>query len=218
MTIRFKCECGKQYEVKDELAGKQAKCKSCGAKVLVPQPSAPEPLTTPDDDFWRDLPAADPAAPREYPVSPIQAPKKEPGGDRKKCPQCGSSKIRALWSGEAKEFREAKGRLSLVQPQRCLMCDHEWEPEPTRLVYGLGLLGFSIVVLFGLWLCWFGFGGVVGLVDPGFSDLRSPVTLITIGVIGASILLVGGASILFFVFRFFGVNLDDAEYDLDENE
>jgi hypothetical protein len=36
--ITFSCECGKRHQVKDELAGKRAKC-SCGKTLVIPQPS-----------------------------------------------------------------------------------------------------------------------------------------------------------------------------------
>ena len=35
--ITFSCECGKRYQLKDELAGKRAKC-SCGKTLMIPQP------------------------------------------------------------------------------------------------------------------------------------------------------------------------------------
>jgi hypothetical protein len=41
MAIRFKCsQCGKQYRVKDELAGKTAECQ-CGNKSVIPDLPAP---------------------------------------------------------------------------------------------------------------------------------------------------------------------------------
>ena len=37
MAIAFSCpECGKQYKVKDELAGKPVTCKTCSAAIRVP--------------------------------------------------------------------------------------------------------------------------------------------------------------------------------------
>ncbi len=35
--IKFRCECGKRYEVSDGLAGKTAKCKACRSALTVPQ-------------------------------------------------------------------------------------------------------------------------------------------------------------------------------------
>ena len=37
--ITFPCECGKRYQVKDELAGKRAKC-SCGKTLVIPSATA----------------------------------------------------------------------------------------------------------------------------------------------------------------------------------
>lgn len=52
--IRFKCACGKEYKLDDKLAGRKAKCKECGAAVVVPNPSVdglevelPEPTPQP---------------------------------------------------------------------------------------------------------------------------------------------------------------------------
>lgn len=38
MPISFDCQCGKNYSVKDEFAGKRAKCKACGRVNVVPEP------------------------------------------------------------------------------------------------------------------------------------------------------------------------------------
>ena len=39
--IEFKCDsCGKTFTVPDEYAGRSARCKGCGAKVIVPMPAA----------------------------------------------------------------------------------------------------------------------------------------------------------------------------------
>jgi hypothetical protein len=37
MSIRVACICGKQYNLKDEFAGRRAKCPACGAVIAVPQ-------------------------------------------------------------------------------------------------------------------------------------------------------------------------------------
>lgn len=53
MTISVKCSsCGKAYTVRDELAGKQAKCK-CGCPMVIPQPDAMQSLLD------EELPLAD---------------------------------------------------------------------------------------------------------------------------------------------------------------
>lgn len=35
MSIHVRCNCGKEYSVKDELAGKKLRCKACGAGVAI---------------------------------------------------------------------------------------------------------------------------------------------------------------------------------------
>ncbi len=55
MSIEFECDaCQKQYRVKDELAGKSAKC-TCGARLTIPELS-PEPMLE-QDDLFADLSA-----------------------------------------------------------------------------------------------------------------------------------------------------------------
>lgn len=58
MTISFQCQnCGKNFAVKDEMAGRAARCK-CGAAVTVPSPDAGL-----DDPFADDLSAFENVAP-----------------------------------------------------------------------------------------------------------------------------------------------------------
>lgn len=53
MTISVQCpECGKSYQLRDELAGQQAKCK-CGAVVAIPQPAAMQNLL--DEELEEEL-------------------------------------------------------------------------------------------------------------------------------------------------------------------
>ena len=49
MSIRFNCQCGKQYRVKDEMAGRKAKCSQCGQAFTIPQAShaSPDPNEIP---------------------------------------------------------------------------------------------------------------------------------------------------------------------------
>ena len=82
--ITFSCECGKRFQVKDELAGKRAKC-SCGKTLVIPklaavtQVSAPpstglratkpfRPETKPNEPTSHD--AANAAAPSASPATP----------------------------------------------------------------------------------------------------------------------------------------------------
>lgn len=41
MSITVHCECGKRFRLKDELAGKTLRCKSCGERVEIPSVSSP---------------------------------------------------------------------------------------------------------------------------------------------------------------------------------
>lgn len=36
MPVAFACSCGKKYSAPDEAAGKQTKCKACGATIRIP--------------------------------------------------------------------------------------------------------------------------------------------------------------------------------------
>lgn len=47
MSIRVKCQCGKQLAVKDEYAGKRVKCPGCGGAVVIPQA---QPAAKDDED------------------------------------------------------------------------------------------------------------------------------------------------------------------------
>jgi hypothetical protein len=42
MPIRFSCKCGKKYSVRDELAGRTARCGRCGASLIIPKLTAPK--------------------------------------------------------------------------------------------------------------------------------------------------------------------------------
>ena len=39
MAIVFRCECGKQFETRDEDAGRRARCPDCQRELIVPQPN-----------------------------------------------------------------------------------------------------------------------------------------------------------------------------------
>lgn len=61
--ITFQCpQCAKSYTVGDKLAGRKAKCKACGASVVVPQPKTQDTLEG-DVASWLGGDEADPLAP-----------------------------------------------------------------------------------------------------------------------------------------------------------
>lgn len=49
MTISVRCQCGKAFAARDELAGKRVKCPACGGVLQIPTPPAPA-LAPLDDD------------------------------------------------------------------------------------------------------------------------------------------------------------------------
>src|SRR5438876_7203 len=56
MPIAFQCGCGKQLRVRDDLAGKKARCPSCGTVLAVPSPREESTRITrkrPEDDVGR---------------------------------------------------------------------------------------------------------------------------------------------------------------------
>ncbi len=59
MSIRFSCtSCSSSYTVKDELAGKKARCKKCGKVVVIPQVEADDDLDPPDIAFLDEVAVA----------------------------------------------------------------------------------------------------------------------------------------------------------------
>ena len=75
MAISFACDCGKAFQVKDELAGRRARCPACGRILTVP-PAAPaaatydlaEPVAPPSP------PIARPSTDRPAPAEAVSAP------------------------------------------------------------------------------------------------------------------------------------------------
>ena len=95
--IRFKCQCGKRYAVKDTLAGKAATCKQCGAKVTVPTMlQLSQPLQ--DAETPRDIPPA--SEPRA--IAQKAAPLPSPVSEAAKVPEC-------LTSSPLQDSEETKG-------------------------------------------------------------------------------------------------------------
>lgn len=88
MSIEFACDCGKQFRVSEEYAGKRTKCPTCGIALVVPaMPESPAdddaayralsegPDPEPTSRDWREpsappLPA--PTGPRPLPIPPKQ--------------------------------------------------------------------------------------------------------------------------------------------------
>ena len=85
MPIKFKCPCGRAYQVADEHAGKRVKCRACGAMIPVPRAQgkpAQGAVGRPTPPVSRDQlsgPKEQPAGRKGSPVAPR----------RGHCPHCG---------------------------------------------------------------------------------------------------------------------------------
>ena len=68
--IKFCCpNCGKQFEVADDWAGKKARCKNCGNSFMVPMASIAEPPRVPRAQRPFPVPVASTAEPPPVPVA-----------------------------------------------------------------------------------------------------------------------------------------------------
>ncbi|MHC4661782.1 MAG: hypothetical protein ACYS8W_08840 [Planctomycetota bacterium] len=76
MPIRVTCECGKNYSVKDGMAGKAFRCKICGEGIRIPDPR--------DDGK------------PEYESGPYLSQTKKVTEDEVRCPNCGRSMPKTL--------------------------------------------------------------------------------------------------------------------------
>lgn len=75
MSISITCDqCGKQYNVTEDLAGKRAKCKQCGAVLVIPSaqpaPDADSPLA--DLSALVDAEESSPSAPIPRPLATVR--------------------------------------------------------------------------------------------------------------------------------------------------
>jgi hypothetical protein len=83
MPINVFCpECGKTYKVKDEFAGKAAKCPQ-GHSLVIPRTGDDEPLTLSEND------PAEPPTAAERVSFPVRTTKRTGAAGKKHCPSCG---------------------------------------------------------------------------------------------------------------------------------
>ncbi len=90
--ITFACPgCGKNFQVKAELAGRKTKCPKCGQALLVPTPSAPVPVSTRSVEPPPRTPAPSPAevSKRAPPVSSLapSSPTPKPESESSRIPE-----------------------------------------------------------------------------------------------------------------------------------
>src|ERR1700691_3265369 len=98
--IVFACaSCQKKLSVKDELAGKRAKCPSCGESTTVPTPSENLVTAAPETAKRSPIPDSKPAVDAEHTLPP-------------KGPTSDVIPARTLPSGEAQSVNDSSGETS----------------------------------------------------------------------------------------------------------
>ena len=82
--ISARCECGKEFNVPKQYAGKRARCRFCGAVFTVGESPAAQPVADPGHTAVRpEIPIAQPIRARVLP--------REPAADTAACYYCGES-------------------------------------------------------------------------------------------------------------------------------
>lgn len=135
MSIEFSCSCGKKYKLRDELAGKKAKCAQCGKVLEVPMPPEPEAEVEPDGPV--DIYAVE---------DPVVA---EPESSVQSSYQAGSQNVAVAQRAypQASDGFVQNGRLAVQEgaqlPDRCIKCNCDAaEGRMTkRLAYNLSNVG-----------------------------------------------------------------------------
>jgi DNA-directed RNA polymerase subunit RPC12/RpoP len=92
MSFNIRCECGKQFKVKDENAGKKAKCPGCGRVLVLNRPAAAPPSSAPELDGLAAMAEMERNAVVEE-NAPVEAPRRQAAGPqyaRIACPHCGT--------------------------------------------------------------------------------------------------------------------------------
>jgi hypothetical protein len=118
MKISIQCSCGKQYQVKSELAGKKVKCQACGTPIPVPaaEPAKAEnPPRKAAASAAKGKPAAAKAAP---PAAPKGAPAKKPAAA---APQAASAPAAPLHN-ILDEAMAGAARLPVAGEMYCPKC------------------------------------------------------------------------------------------------
>jgi hypothetical protein len=119
MAIVFSCECGKQFRAQDKHAGKQMRCRRCGATITIPQ------LSTVDE--IEDVTDAQPPPPAAEPPTEMVVSLEAPPADKPRDPfeTDWLAKLEAMTREQAEQLIEAPPdsqaeeptvRISDVQP------------------------------------------------------------------------------------------------------
>lgn len=98
MAISFECTgCGKEYKVKDDLAGKRIRCKGCETVVTVPSSEEEEDWLSVEVEDWTEPQPASPAPPRSS--SKKKSGSKKNGSKRKRSSSSHAPRIGAIAGG-----------------------------------------------------------------------------------------------------------------------
>ena len=170
MPIQFACpECQKQFSVKDELAGKVARCSGCGKKIRIP-PAKPQPQAKPVpvasrsslDDILDDYEPATPPEPElDIPPEIAALLQNEIEAERKRkqekgppiCPSCGNkfigSTVVCVTCGFDEKGGESISRKPAEQSVGAIL--FSWEARIPRSVFWtysilIGFLNFILLM------------------------------------------------------------------------
>ncbi len=145
MPISLKCDCGRSFRLKDELAGRKVRCPACQTLLTVPDPKAEEEavaaLLADDADEPQEPPRAGIRAEPPSPEQPLPRPR----------PSDESSPRRALAGPVPAASREKR------PPSRRAGSEPEWFARINPTTVG-GLLMMLLAVI------WFVFGLAVGII------------------------------------------------------
>lgn len=130
MPIQFQCRCGKQYQVKDSLAGRITQCPSCQAKIRVPEKrddstavSRPQNTVSKTPQSWQPHDRAERSlvAPRgEQMAAAVSPTGQEPAPV---CDTCGDRLVPVSING--KQSRRTCCRRCVAEAMACPVCGSE---------------------------------------------------------------------------------------------
>lgn len=184
MAIEFLCECGQQFRVGDQHAGKRTKCKACGEVVMIPQKaakksatarkSAARPTAADDEDLFVLEPSSASGGGGEGDEFDFAL--EETGPSRKLPGKPGAKKKKVR---EDDEFEAPKAKK---KKKKSSAADEGGMPKPALIavlavlgVVGLVGIGFVAVKMFGG-----GGGGQTKSLDKQYVTVRHEISSFSI--------------------------------------
>jgi len=222
MPIEFACpECQKKYRVKEELAGKSAKCAKCNHRIKIPDPAAAVLPPEPDLGSWLDDELASEAT-----DGPVVSRASSTSNKSKQCSSCGAplSDGSVLCTVCGFDFRDGK-KLSTERVEESESRVRSAARTSASLARGalFSAIGAAIgaAVWVGVvvvtdyeigWIAW-GLGAAAGAgMAMGHEDDDGTMA----GIIAAGISILGIVAAKFFIFEYLksqlaeiGITLDD---------